>query len=412
MKLSVKIFAIIAVMALGASVWLTPWIAVAWLIVGALYFGGCAIRQEREIGELLRDPALVGAPFDEAITRLRQRLREGEQGLREREAEITQRKQITNAVPDGLFLLDRDHRIVWCNQAALVMHSLDAFRDLGKPIGQLIRSPEFLAYLEDSSREAPIIHLDARLFAMRLEESVDGARLLLSRDVTDRERLDRMRRDFVANVSHELRTPLTVVGGYVETLRDLPIEPTEQARYFSLIATQTENMRRLVEDLLILAKLENDLAPVEANAVALHTIAAEALADARALSGARHTIDAEVAEVSIKGNTHELRSAISNLLSNAVRYTPEGGAITLRVEQNASHATIAVTDTGMGIAAEHLPRLTERFYRVDRSRSRETGGTGLGLAIVKHVAQRHRGTLFIESKPGRGSTFKLTLPLQ
>jgi two-component system, OmpR family, phosphate regulon sensor histidine kinase PhoR len=410
MKISVRVFAITAVIALGASLWTTPWIAVAWLLAGAVYFAWCAIRQEREVSELLRDPALVGTPFDEAVTRVRQRLKEGAQELREREAEIAQRKQITNAVPDGLFLLDRDHRIVWCNQSALVMHALDAFRDLGKPIGQLIRAPEFLAYLDDSQREPPIVHLGARSYLMRLEDALDDARLLLSRDVTDRERLDRMRRDFVANVSHELRTPLTVIGGYVETLRDLPLSPEEQSRYFGLIATQTANMRRLVEDLLILARLENDLVPVETSDVALHTLAADALADAKALSSGRHTIDAEIEEVSIKGNANELRSAISNLLSNAVRYTPDGGAIHLRLTDGEAVATVAVVDTGVGIAPEHIPRLTERFYRIDRSRSRETGGTGLGLAIVKHVAQRHRGTLEIESAPGRGSTFKLTLP--
>jgi two-component system, OmpR family, phosphate regulon sensor histidine kinase PhoR len=412
MKLSLQFFFAIAIAAVLASIWVTPWIAVVWMGLGGMYFGWKALQQERDVEELLREPAAAGTSFSEAITRVRQRLKEGEQGLREREAEIAQRKQITNAVPDGLFLLDRDNRIVWCNQSALVMHALDAFRDMGKPIGQLIRAPEFLAYLEDPNREEPIVHLGSKSYSMRLEDAVDGARLLLSRDVTDRERLDRMRRDFIANVSHEMRTPLTVVGGYVETLRDLPVSPDEQTRYVDLIATQTANMQRLVEDLLILARLENDQLPIDNATVALHTLAHDALADARALSNERHRIEAKIDEVSIKGNASELRSAISNLLSNAVRYTPAGGNISLSITEDNEHAVIAVVDSGVGIAQEHIPRLTERFYRVDRSRSRETGGTGLGLAIVKHVVQRHRGALEVESELGRGSTFRLRLPMK
>jgi two-component system, OmpR family, phosphate regulon sensor histidine kinase PhoR len=412
MNALLKAFCAIAVVALLASIWITPWIAVVWLAVGSIYFGWSTMRQQTDVAELLRDPAANSIPFSEAITRVRQRLKEGEQGLREREAEIVQRKQITNAIPDGLFLLNRENRILWCNQAALLMYSLDAFRDVGKPIGQLIRSPEFLTYLDDPTRDEPIIHLDARAFALRIENTVDGSRLLLSRDVTERERLDRMRRDFIANVSHEMRTPLTVVGGYIETLRDLPVPPDEQQRYMELISTQTGNMQRLVEDLLILARLENDQLPTETSVVALHSLAQEVIDDAKALSNDRHRIDVNIAEVSIKGNLRELRSAVSNLLSNAVRYTPLGGTISLSVAERENDAVIAVTDTGVGIAAEHIPRLTERFYRVDRSRSRETGGTGLGLAIVKHVAQRHRGVLEVESELGRGSTFRLRLPLR
>jgi two-component system, OmpR family, phosphate regulon sensor histidine kinase PhoR len=412
MSALLKAYCAIAVVAVFASIWVTPWIAVVWLAVGSIYFGWSALRQQSDVAELLRDPAANSIPFSEAITRVRQRLKEGEQGLREREAEIVQRKQITNAIPDGLFLLNRENRILWCNQAALLMYSLDAFRDVGKPIGQLIRSPEFLTYLDDPARDEPIIHLDGRAYAMRLENTVDGSRLLLSRDVTERERLDRMRRDFIANVSHEMRTPLTVVGGYIETLRDLPVPPEEQRRYMELISTQTGNMQRLVEDLLILARLENDQLPIETTLVSLHSLAQEAIHDAKALSNDRHRIDAEISDVSIKGNARELRSAVSNLLTNAVRYTPRGGTISLSVTQHENDAVIAVTDTGVGIAAEHIPRLTERFYRVDRSRSRETGGTGLGLAIVKHVAQRHRGVLEVESELGRGSTFRLRLPLR
>jgi two-component system, OmpR family, phosphate regulon sensor histidine kinase PhoR len=402
---------LVACAVIAASFWLTPWIGVFVFLACAIWFAVEVRRQRASVRELLRDPAAVASAFDDAITTIRNRLRESEQTIADRDAEIAQRKQITNAVPDGLFLLDRDHRIVWCNQSALVMHGLDAFRDIGKPIGQLIRAPEFLAYLEQPSNEAPTIQLGSRTLAVRVENAVDGSRLLLTRDVTERERLDRMRRDFVANVSHEMRTPLTVVSGYVETLIDLPLDESERGKYLATVATQTENMRRLVEDLLILARLENEQVPIEQGAIELHQLAEETLRDAVALSNGRHRFTSAIERAAVVGSHSELRSAIGNLLSNAVRYTPQDGHIQLALNVEGIHAVLTVTDTGVGIAAEHIPRLTERFYRVDRSRSRETGGTGLGLAIVKHIAQRHGGALEIVSALGKGSTFRLRFPL-
>ena len=237
----------LALIALVLSwVW-TPWVAVVMLAaIGAWLFWQLQ-RQDDAAAALLREPESVDRSFDDAMAIIRARLKEGEQSLRDRDAEIAQRKQITNAVPDGLFLLDNGGRIIWCNQAALVMHSLDAFRDMGKPIAQLIRAPEFARYLDDDTQPEPVVTLGGRSIAFHLERGSEGARLLLTRDVTEREKLDRMRRDFVANVSHELRTPLTVVGGFVETLTDLPLEPDERNRYLQLIANQTTNMRRLVE---------------------------------------------------------------------------------------------------------------------------------------------------------------------
>lgn len=400
----------LAVLIAAASFWLTPWIGAVVFLLSTIAFGLQAQRKAAAVRELLRDPAAVALPFDDAVTTLRNRLRESEQTIAARDAEIAQRKQVTNAVPDGLFLLDRDQRILWCNQAALVMHGLDAFRDIGKPIGQLIRAPEFLAYLDDPSVSAPTVQLGNRTLAVRIESAVDGARLLVTRDVTERERLDRMRRDFVANVSHEMRTPLTVVSGYVETLRDLPLDESDRRKHLDTVATQTENMKRLVEDLLILARLENEQVPIEQSRIELASLAEAALRDATALSNGQHRFVSNVEPVSVIGSLSELRSALGNLLSNAVRYTPRDGVITLNVSERGNDVLVEVVDTGLGIAKEHIPRLTERFYRVDRSRSRDTGGTGLGLAIVKHVAQRHRGALEIESEPGRGSTFRLRFP--
>ncbi len=395
-------------MALAASAWITPWIGVVFLFLAASYFAIARSREQRDVRELLRDPAAASPSFSQVVTNLRNRLKDGEQNLRDRDAEIAQRRQITNAVPDGLFLLDHDQRIVWCNQSALVMHSFDAFRDIGKPIGQLIRAPQFLAYLADTTLPEPTVQVGTRTISFRIEPAVDSSRLLLSRDVTEHEALDRMRRDFVANVSHEMRTPLTVVGGYVETLRDIPLPAEEQQKYLRLVSGQTENMRRLVEDLLTLARLENDPSHVERADVQLDAILRDAVADAMALSAGAHTIDVVCQPITIVGSASELRSAISNLLSNAVRYTPAGGTINATLEKNeAAEVCVSVRDSGVGIAAEHIPRLTERFYRVDRSRSRETGGTGLGLAIVKHVAQRHRAVLEIDSVVGSGSVFRI-----
>ena len=416
----------IALVAIVLSFVWTPWIAAVALSGLCAWLLREVSRRDRTAAELLREPESVDRSFDDAMSVVRTRLKEGEQSLRDRDAEIVQRKQITNAVPDGLFLLDGGGRILWCNQAALVMHSLDAFRDMGKPIAQLIRAPEFAAYLADESQPEPVVSLGGRSILFHLErgnqqaggpgDSADGGgtRLLLTRDVTDREKLDRMRRDFVANVSHELRTPLTVVGGFVETLTDLPLDEAERTRYLQLIGTQTTNMRRLVEDLLTLARLENDQLPPEATQIDLAQIAREVLADAEALSSGAHTFEATIAPARVLGSAGELRSALGNLLSNAVRYTPAGGRIALNVATSGNgEIVVEVKDSGVGIAAEHIPRLTERFYRVDRSRSRETGGTGLGLAIVKHVAQRHRAQLEIESivqasgNEHHGSTFRL-----
>jgi two-component system, OmpR family, phosphate regulon sensor histidine kinase PhoR len=406
---------VIALTLIAAVLW-SPWIAVAVFLVSLVVLFSSWRQQQLRVMELLREPIAVELGFEHALSALRNRLKDGQQSLRDRDAEIAQRRQITNAIPDGLFLLDTENRIVWCNQAALVQHSFDAFRDVGKPIMQLIRQPEFIAYLADATRPDPLLTVGTRTLSFHLADAIDGARLLLTRDVTERERLDRMRRDFVANVSHELRTPLTVVGGYVETLTDLPLPKEDERRYLEMIGKQTGNMQRLVEDLLTLARLENDDLPMDNTLVDLERLTRDVIADAKALSAGGHRFTEDLKQVHAHGSASEIRSALTNLLYNAVRYTPVGGAIriclrandsTLTDDEKTKEAVLEIIDTGAGIAPEHIPRLTERFYRVDRSRSRETGGTGLGLAIVKHVAQRHQAQFEIESVLGSGSTFRL-----
>jgi two-component system, OmpR family, phosphate regulon sensor histidine kinase PhoR len=411
-----SIAVVVIVLTLIAAVLWSPWVAVAVFLMLLIALFTSWRQQRLRVIELLREPLAVDFSFEHALSTLRNRLKDGQQSLRDRDAEIAQRRQITNAIPDGLFLLDAENRIVWCNKAALVQHSFDAFRDVGKPIMQLIRQPEFVAYLADATRPDPLLTVGARTLSFHLTEATDGARLLLTRDVTERERLDRMRRDFVANVSHELRTPLTVVGGYVETLVDLPLPREDERRYLQMIGTQTDNMQRLVADLLTLARLENDDLPMDNTLVDLEQLTRDVIADAKALSAGGHTFSESLKPMHVHGSASEIRSALTNLLYNAVRYTPAGGTIGIRLsacdntsiaDDKTNQAILEVTDTGVGIAAEHIPRLTERFYRVDRSRSRETGGTGLGLAIVKHVAQRHQALFEIESVLGSGSTFRL-----
>jgi two-component system phosphate regulon sensor histidine kinase PhoR len=251
--------------------------------------------------------------------------------------------------------------------------------------------------------------------SVQLHPYGEGRKLLLTRDVTALEQAETMRRDFVANVSHEIRTPLTVLAGFVETLQTLPLEPRERQRYLGLMAQQSQRMQTLVNDLLTLSRLEGSRPPGAQEWIAAGALALQCEQEARGLGaslGKRHELRfAPPPPVDIGGAPAELQSALSNLVSNAVRYTPTGGIIAVEWRTLADGGLeVAVRDTGPGIAAEHLPRLTERFYRVDGSRSRDTGGTGLGLAIVKHVAQRHGGELLIESVAGQGSCFTLVLP--
>jgi two-component system phosphate regulon sensor histidine kinase PhoR len=258
--------------------------------------------------------------------------------------------------------------------------------------------------------------------SVQLHPYGEGRKLLLSRDITMVEQAEAMRRDFVANVSHEIRTPLTVLGGFVETLQTLDLSDKERQSYLDLMAQQAERMQTLVNDLLTLSKLEGSPPPSLDTAVPLAPLMRQLEHDAKALSGAASDSEGTSQKLSfactfdgaLLGARSELLSAMSNLVSNAVRYTPLDGGIDIRLAPSEVDGTLvfSVSDTGPGIAKEHLGRLTERFYRVDRSRSRETGGTGLGLAIVKHVAQRHSAKLLIESTLGHGSVFSLTFPAQ
>jgi two-component system phosphate regulon sensor histidine kinase PhoR len=402
----------------------TGW-ALATLGIGAAVYVGYHLWQLDQLARWsaspLDEPVPEGrGPWRIAFSALHRRVRVRTAYQRDLAHTIDRFTRAAEAVPDGMVVLDGTNRIRWANARAQRLLGLDVKRDVGQPLGNLVRQPDFLRYLDAgdhgdsvvvaSQREAGAT-LSIQIVPFGVEE-----KLLIARDITRLEAVARMRRDFIANVSHELKTPLTVVSGFVETLQELDLAPPQRARYLELMHEQAQNMQRLVDDLLTLSALESEDNPVVEAPFPVLPLMVELCAEAKALSAGRHTIALDVATggddaVSILGARDELASALGNLISNAIRYTPAGGAVTLgfHVDEDGS-GRFSVADTGIGIAAEHIPRLTERFYRVDRSRSRATGGTGLGLAIVRHVLLRHQAALDVASELGKGSTFAVILP--
>lgn len=341
------------------------------------------------------------------------------------EAKLQKFLEALQASPNGVVLLDSTWHIVWCNQTAAQHLGIDGKRDLQQIIKNLVRDPGFSAYLTAGDFSGPVelpgrdyLQDPPQRISVQVHPYAEGRMLLLSRDVTALQQAETMRRDFVANVSHEIRTPLTVLSGFVETMQNLPLDESDRARYLALMAQQAHRMQTLVSDLLTLSRLEGSPVPGSTETFDAGELLDTALGEARALSevlaqGAHQLVRVHGPCPQLVGSRNEWHSAVSNLLSNAVRYTPAGGEVSAGWRLLADGgAELTVTDTGPGIAPEHVPRLTERFYRVDRSRSRETGGTGLGLAIVKHVVQRHGGQLRIESRLGKGSVFAIAVPAQ
>lgn len=361
---------------------------------------------------------LWGEIFD-GLHRMRMRARERD---KQRRNLVRNYRDSVKAMPDATVVLRADYRIDWCNQAARDMLGLQWPRDEGQRISNIFRHPEFVTFLAQDpratdSREPRSLSLPSpvdgrRWLEVRLVPYAKKRHLLLARDITAFRRLETMRSDFVANVSHELRTPLTVVYGVAETLEDEIGDHPELARSVQLLREQAERMKSLVDDLLLLSRLETDNGGRSGEWVNVPAMLVGLVEEARLLSGDRHhQVELEAGSgLLLLGNERELRSAFANLVFNAVHYTPEGGQIHLRWFADADGAHFQVRDTGIGIEAQHLERLTERFYRVDNGRSKSRGGTGLGLAIVKHVLMRHGARLQIDSEPGRGSTFTCSFP--
>lgn len=360
-------------------------------------------------------PAGSGA-WDEVYAHLARYVRQHSQSQEMLSIALKRMQSVTSAMPDGIVILDMNDRIEWCNQVAEQHLGISLALDVGQQITYLVRQIPFVEYLTARQYSSPLILKQTRLqgliISLQLVPYGYNQKLLISRDITRFEKIETMRRDFIANVSHELRTPLTVIGGFLETLSaDDNVSSSFNKRALTLMTEQTTRMQRLIEDLLILSRLENEQNKVNEKIVNVVSLAQDLLQDAESLSAGRHQIKLNVAsQDQLLGSEEELRSAFGNLVSNAIRYTADGGEIIISWEKRYDQGLFFVQDSGIGIEPEHIPRLTERFYRIDNSRSRETGGTGLGLAIVKHVLNRHEARLEVISKVGKGSRFNIWFP--
>jgi two-component system, OmpR family, phosphate regulon sensor histidine kinase PhoR len=402
--------------------------ALGWLVVDSIRLGKLLswlrFEQSNDTPGVTAGAApRIAGVWGEVADRTRRLLKVRDEQYQEIQARLDEFLAAMQASPSGVVLLDAQGRIEWSNRMATEHFGFDAQRDVMQHIANLVREPAFKAYMAAADFTHDVVipgnfSTSARPVKLSVHVHSYGRdrKLLLSRDITAVELAEAMRRDFVANVSHEIRTPLTVLSGFIETLQTLPLNQAERERYLILMSQQSHRMQTLVNDLLTLSRLEGSPFPDTHHWATTSALFAQCEQEARALSAVLKTqasqIEFEVGPAcEIAGVQNELYSAMSNLVINAVRYTPEPGIVHVSwMLLPDGRGEFVVSDTGPGIAPEHLPRLTERFYRIDRSRSRETGGTGLGLAIVKHVAQRHGAELKIQSEPGQGSRFSITFP--
>jgi len=420
-----RFFVIICVAFIAAfvvmSFWGPQWAIAAGIAVLSIPLVYAYINLARLRKYILSDSVenmpLPSGFWEEVFFRLQRLVRNLKQHIRSIEQQHEHFIEAFQASPNGIVMLDESDQIEWCNSIAERFFGLIFKRDVLQRINFLIRRPEFIQYLNKRNFEEPLLMErmgpDGSLSLMLQAFPFGQERhLLLVQDVTDLQKADAMRRDFVANVSHEMRTPITVLMGFLETVQSLELKKDQQDQYLGMMMSQAQRMKSLVEDLLTLANLESNALPATNTEVKVETLIALLKNDAEALSQGRHTFSFDMkSNQNLLGDEREILSAFSNLVSNAIRYTPDVGSIQVEWSTNGEgQGEFSVTDTGPGIASEHLSRLTERFYRVDRSRSRDTGGTGLGLAIVKHIANRHQAQLLIESTPGRGSRFMLRFP--
>jgi two-component system, OmpR family, phosphate regulon sensor histidine kinase PhoR len=437
MPLRILSFILLQILGGLLGVWLAPQsLEIRGGLAGMLFMGSVWVLWDFTRGlrvlQWLRDDDLSEVPvrlglWGAVAERVRRSARMRQLAIRESDQRLQDFLAALQASPNGVVLLDASGRIEWFNQTAATHLGLDPARDQLQHLVNLVRDPGFAAYIAAGDYHGSVAmparshssSLPVRI-SVQLHDYGQGKRLLLSRDITLFEQAEAMRRDFVANVSHEIRTPLTVLSGFVETLQTLPLDESERTRYLDLMAQQADRMQSLVSDLLMLSRLEGSPPPGAGEWSSVPVMLGQLERDARALSAvlnpplsgpSQHVVFEPVPAWELSGTAKEWHSAMSNLLSNAIRYTPSGGEVRCGwLEHEDGRGEFFVQDSGPGVAAEHIPRLTERFYRVDRSRSRDTGGTGLGLAIVKHVVQRHGAELRIESAPGKGSRFAILFP--
>jgi two-component system, OmpR family, phosphate regulon sensor histidine kinase PhoR len=416
-----------ALSAICLFLWLVSTATVALLVfsIGLLLYLISHILWLHKLHLWFKKPALKEIPegsgvWEEVFTALLQYERSNQANQAQLSSALERFNLTANAIPDGLVILSTSNEIEWCTPHAENQLGLNLATDKNLPVVNLIRDSHFIAYLYNEDYDEPFKLKSWQnpevIFEIQLIPFASKQKLLICRDMTQLEKVDVMRRDFIANVSHELRTPLTVVGGFLETLSDMEGAVPEAIKsYFSMMQEQTGRMRRIIEDLLTLSTIESNTEAPDDNEIEmtslLKSVQNDALGLSQSLYKTEHKIhlDADPA-LNLSGSQDELHSAFSNLVSNAIRYTPKGKEILISWSLQNDQPVFAVRDTGIGIEQQHIDRLTERFYRVDRGRSRETGGTGLGLAIVKHILIRHQAKLEITSEIGVGSTFSIVFP--
>jgi two-component system phosphate regulon sensor histidine kinase PhoR len=404
----------------GLAGWLLDQPAAGVIVALALYLGRhlyylAALRAWAEHPKRVELPVPVGA-WGEVYERLLDLQRSNRKRKKRLAAMLAQFQASAEALPDGAVVTEARGEIVWFNTAARALLGLRTPQDTGQRVVNLLRHPDFTEYFERGAFErevdVPSPLNRAVMLSLRVVPYGDDQRLLMVRDVSELHRLERIRRDFVANASHELRTPLTVLKGYIEMmLPEAQRGLTEWRAPLAEMHTQAVRMEALVRDLLKLARLEGEVAATRQDVVHAPELIEHALVEARGLSKGQHRIEAAIdPALMLYGRETEAESIFSNLIANAVQYTGAGGRIEVRWEGEGDGARFSVADSGIGVAPEDIPRLTERFYRVDEGRSRASGGTGLGLSIVKHALERHEGRLEIQSRLGQGSTFTCHFP--
>ncbi len=416
MVASIAVAALVAWPFAGAE-WALVFLAAGLATIAAYHARNLAAFL-RWLKEPRRESLPIGTgAWEEAYTTLHGLIRGRDESERTLAAALARFRAAGQALPDGVLILNSDSQIEWANPTSELHLDIDMRRDAGQGITNLLRHPDFIGYLESNDYREPLVlrraRGDASVLTLRIIEFGDEQKLLLTRDITVQEKADTMRRDFVANVSHELKTPVTVLSGFVETLSNegMQLSDAQRRKFLGLMSDQAHRMQRLIEDLLTLSALESSARPDDEQNIDVRSLVEKLAEEARMLSGGRHKVGFSVdPDARLTGGVQELASAFSNLVSNAIRYSPEGGEIRIDWRLRDGQGVFSVEDSGIGIERRHIARLTERFYRVDNSRSRETGGTGLGLAIVKHVLTRHQASLEIRSEFGRGSTFSAVFP--
>ncbi|WP_296944802.1 phosphate regulon sensor histidine kinase PhoR [uncultured Massilia sp.] len=410
----------LAMVLAGAGVfwWMSgPVTGLAFALVFTIGLLFVQLNYLHKLGEWLDDPQSGKLPdgwgaWTEVFARLYRLRRDDERNQRDLADWLARFRQAMHLLPEGVAIMDDVLFLEWCNPAAERHLGLTLERDKGRRVTNLVRHPEFIDYIILGRYEQPLtLAIRGRRLVVQIIPFENRRQILVTHDATETERIEAMRRDFIANASHELRTPLTVIVGFLEiALADPGLDEKTRTAHLQLMTEQAGRMQRLIEDMLTLSRLESDDYPLKREHVDVRALVEQIAMDARALSNGRHEIAVRVDGPDVMGSADELRSAFGNLASNAVRYTPAGGHITLSWSRGANDLRFEVADDGIGIDEQHISRLTERFYRVDKSRSRETQGTGLGLAIVKHVLIRHGGKLAIRSSAGKGSVFTASLP--